>query len=881
MTFQSFVTIIITLNWAFAFAQTHSDVIESDSQNAKLVVGQGHVKTSTSESDQKKQKKDQNVEKIEVTGSFVRRIDVEGPSPVVTVNKEDFEKAGIDTVTDYMRENPMFSGSTDSGNRDGYFQFRGQHAGSTLILINGMRLPKLGGTGRGFYTGVESIPTGIIERVEILKDGSSALYGSDAMAGVMNFITKKDYDGAEYSSRVNVPEIGEGLQQNHSLAFGKSYARGNWFVSTQFVEQRGYTQKDVGNYYNVPTVGGLSNSTITPLTKNGPNSYTAGESTFVQGDCQDPSSKNCPANDTRGSRWIRDPRKNLGTMVSGRYELTNDISVSMVGIYNRRQRMRYGLPNYLNYTRQNNQTLFHPSVFSKGNLAPAVAGADATEVVINPLQEIGNSKVATLENSYSAQAKVEGFYFDTWEWNLTGSYAYSKETNNHLNGLVSLDQAASIINSNAWSPSADNTGAFDSARVQGVEAYFSSMTNTRLLTTGELFSLSDWYSAGGAVSLAAGLEGQWATTGDDHDLQLYQQPLNTPFFSNQQGSRSVRSAFMELVAYPLSSLEVQIAGRSDSYSDFGSTFNPKFSMGYRPSKKILLRGSWGTNFNAPSVRNMIQRNFVDYQTIQICPNNESDCATQNIPVTRYRDPNLHPETAVNYNLGTVIQPNKHWTFTFDQWNFVGNGMLAARSGMDYSNLFNSLGGDFKALEDQAGVTFQRNSKGEIISASFPAVRNMGTRIIRGIDLNIAFNSPVRIFGKVLKMKASSNHTHMLTRKTKYTDYSPFTNYTDMQWKNITSLTLSSQRHSTRLAARTLPGTTTVRSQTRMQTVYDINYNYQIPFWAAHISIGVKNLLDSRPNTNIGLSYVNYASGYNASQIQPLGRRYYVGYRQTF
>ena len=90
-----------------------------------------------------------------------------------------------------------------------------------LFLINGIRVPKLGGDGRGFYTGVENIPTNIIERVEILKDGSSALYGSDAMAGVMNFITKKDYDGVEYSTRINVPEIGEGIQQNHNLAFGK------------------------------------------------------------------------------------------------------------------------------------------------------------------------------------------------------------------------------------------------------------------------------------------------------------------------------------------------------------------------------------------------------------------------------------------------------------------------------------------------------------------------------------------------------------------------------------------------------------------------------------------------------------------------------------
>ncbi len=879
---------LLLLAVLFVFSLTvwgqDSDVVEAG-QEAQLTV------TEEVKKDQDQQKNEdkanQNVEKIEVTGSYVRRIDIEGPTPVVTIEKEDFEVAGVDTVTDYMRESPMFSSTADSGDRDGYFNFRGQHAGSTLVLINGMRIPKLGGGGsnpmRGFFTGVENIPTNIIERVEVLKDGSSALYGSDAMAGVMNFITKKDYDGAEYSTRVNVPEIGEGLQQNHTLAFGQSYNRGSWFLTTQFVEQRGYTQADIGNYtQSGDTVAFASDYEFTQVTQNADGTTNTGDSQFFRADCSAESSRDCPRNDTRGIDYVRDPRQNIGTMMSGRFDVTSDINVSVIGMYNRRKRTDYGRPGFMNFTQQNNQDLFATSSFNSTVVQQQLGGAEFGELTIMPLEEVGTREVEVLQNSYSAQAKMEGFYGDTWKWDLTGSYAYSLEERDHRNGLVNMNQARDIITSSSdWQFGGRNTGAFSGAGVNATEAYEASMTTARLMTTGELFDMNSILGTGGPVSMAVGVEGQWEMTADAHDSVLYEDPLNVQFFPNQRGTRTVNSAFMEIVAYPLNSLEVQLAGRSDTYSDFGSTFNPKLSVGYRPNNTILLRSSVGTNFNAPSVRNMIQQDFIDYEEIRICPPGQSQCDSKFIPVTRYRDPTLRPEEGVNYNFGTVIQPNKNWTFTFDQWNFEGDGMLAARSGRDYTELLNALGNDEQALEDQAGVTFDKNASGEIISGRFPAVRNMGTRIIRGIDFNIAFKSPIRLFGRVMRFGARSDHTHMLVRKTKYTEFSDFRNYGDIEWKNTSSMSLSTQRHSYRLAARTLPGDTSTFGATRTQTLYDFNYGYNIPWWSARLSFGVKNLLNDRPNVTRNQPFVDFTSGFNASQFQPLGRRYYVGYRHSF
>ena len=226
---MNWTSLLIVLGLFFSFGAQAQDSAETltDTTSATVEVSADQVDEAQDQEAAEQESEQQavtsatpaNMEKIEVTGSYIKRIDTEGPSPVVTVDQEDFNQAGVDTVSDYLRESPLFGGSTDSGNRDGYFRFRGQSAGSTLVLLNGMRIPKLGGQGRGFYAGVEAIPTNVIERVEILKDGSSALYGSDALAGVMNFITRKDYDGAEYSTRINAPEIWCGPSAKPQLGF--------------------------------------------------------------------------------------------------------------------------------------------------------------------------------------------------------------------------------------------------------------------------------------------------------------------------------------------------------------------------------------------------------------------------------------------------------------------------------------------------------------------------------------------------------------------------------------------------------------------------------------------------------------------------------------
>ncbi len=880
MFFQFLTVVFVVFVQVGLMAQDSEDVVDLEKNanaldsSARLKADQGDIKKELKGNQQTLPISNSQVEKLQVTGSYVRRIDVEGPTPLTVWDKEDFEVAGVNTISDYMRESPLFQQSDDSGNRDGYFRFRGQHAGSTLILINGMRLPTLGGPGRGFYTGVENIPTNIIERVEILKDGSSALYGSDAMAGVMNFITKKDYDGAEFSTRVTAPEAGFGLEQNHTMSFGKSYSKGSWFVSSQYMEQRGYNQADIGNYHNVPTVGPSTYGNVKYFGND-----KDSESVTIGG-CR--GIEDCEVDGTTLD-FVRDPRENLGNLITGRYEITPDINVSVLGMYNRRRRKDIGRPFFINQTRESGAAPFNASQFGGQELGLNQAGHPFAEFSANPVDEIGPREIDILQNSYSAQTMIEGFVGDTWRWDLSGSYAYSLEERDHINGLVNQAAIPGLIDQKIWNPlnagDPRNIGAFDGIGVRGTEAYEASQTMARFVTSGELFELSDLYSDGGPVSIAMGLEGQWETTADAHDRILIENDLNQVFGENQSGSRGVTSVFTELVMYPLDNLELQLAGRYDRYSDWGETINPKLSLGYRPSNKVLLRSSIGTNFNAPSLRNMIERDRLANEFLSVCEEGTSKCKSINTPVRRYRDEGLQPEVGVNYNFGAILQPNKNWTFTFDQWNFDGSQTLAAISLDQYSEIGNAIGDE--GLAD-AGVTFDYDSNGQIIGARAPSVTNTGTKTIRGIDLGFRFDSPIKLFSKVLKFGLSMDHSHILVQGDRRTPLAPIIYRQDLEWQNTIRFFFTTQRHAYQVAARTLPGDTTLtsRGSTRTHTEYDLNYSYGFP-WSGRFTFGVKNLLNTGTPTNLATNFVNFNSSFNSYAFLPLGRRYYVGYSHSF
>ena len=173
------------------------------------------------------------VERIQVTGSHIKRTDMEGPSPLTSFSADDIAKSGVTDLIGLFTKLPMagqgtFStqgnSSDNTSNGGSSVSLRGLGADSTLILVNGRRVsvsPFANNIDTAFVD-INNIPLAAIKRVDILKDGASATYGSDAIAGVINIILKDDFDGMEISAKSSATADGGGKEQNFSLIWGNS-----------------------------------------------------------------------------------------------------------------------------------------------------------------------------------------------------------------------------------------------------------------------------------------------------------------------------------------------------------------------------------------------------------------------------------------------------------------------------------------------------------------------------------------------------------------------------------------------------------------------------------------------------------------------------------
>jgi outer membrane receptor protein involved in Fe transport len=188
---------------------------------------------------------DRVLEVVRVTGSHIKRIDTDGPAPVVTFEGLELEQAGIVTLEEAARYLPINlpqSYRQSSGTGDASFDLRGLGIGATLTLVNGLRLAN--SAYWGDRVDVNSIPISAIERIEILKDGASAIYGADAIAGVVNIILKRDYDGIEVSAGYGISEHGDAEEVLTDLVAGWDFERGSLMFSLSYLDREPVPMRD-------------------------------------------------------------------------------------------------------------------------------------------------------------------------------------------------------------------------------------------------------------------------------------------------------------------------------------------------------------------------------------------------------------------------------------------------------------------------------------------------------------------------------------------------------------------------------------------------------------------------------------------------------------
>ena len=197
-------------------------------------------------------KQNDNIERINVTGSHIKRTDFENASPVTVIDAAQIAQTGIVNVEDLLQRMSFSAGVagnatnaywTSGGYGTAQVNLRGMGIKRTLVLLNGRRIVN-GGTGANSSVDLNMIPTSIIERVEVLKDGASAIYGADAVAGVANIITKTQLDGAEFSAQIGAADDGEGQSQELSFNVGGEFDRGHFVFSASYINTEAVRQSD-------------------------------------------------------------------------------------------------------------------------------------------------------------------------------------------------------------------------------------------------------------------------------------------------------------------------------------------------------------------------------------------------------------------------------------------------------------------------------------------------------------------------------------------------------------------------------------------------------------------------------------------------------------
>ncbi len=820
------------------------------------------------------------IEKLEVTGSYIKRIDIEGPSPIKVIDREMFEVTGSTTIADVLKEDSGFEQVVGNA---GYVRFHGQHAGNLLVLLNGLNLPKRDG---GFYISTRSLPAAIVEKVEILKEGGSALYGSDAMSGVMNFITRSDIDHGSVTSTFNIPEEGVGTRQRHVATYGKPLSRGHILGMIQFEESEAVNEYDLGSYNK--------NTKVVPrpvssgwLFQGDPK-----EKTFLGEPCGE---FTCGA-DNLQFRQVQIPETNISSLITGNYNFANNMSLSVLGLYNRKKEQVLRSPLSIHWTQKTvrgDQSIL-PEFLQKGGLKDFLKntphGGDSTPIELNyrAVEELGPQERENLEQNYSVQAKLNGDFSQTqtWSWQMLSGF-YLLDSQFHMtHGNASQTILRQMLYSGRFDPNLPQGYKSDLAEAMVTPTYKNTthLITTKFLATGELMELGK-----GPLSMAIGANSVWSSLNIHNDASLLSGDLLTPPQKNYRGSRNIHSAFIEFSAQPLQNMEVQLASRFDAYSDVGNTWNPKLALSYRPQAKWLLRSSMGTGFRAPGVSDFYRGNteelyaFTDQVKCHASNYDPSGCARQYYQLNTFVHPNLKPESSIHYNIGSVFEPIKDLSFTIDQWNFEGKDTIARI----YPDRYTELESDGRTSElADLGVVIDRDeSTGELRSITTPYIINMGRRTLRGVDLEIHWKHSLKhSLWKTAHLKLGSSHSHIFQRKTQTFVFESIKS-SPHSWKNTTSASLGWKKHYGRLAARTTSSYPVSKIKGAMtlprHTVFDITYAYTAS-WDGKFNIGVKNILDKLPPTDKTRSLVAYGSlSRHMSVFSPFGRRYFVSYSHNF
>lgn len=852
----------------------HSDVVMAQATSAD-------TNPSSASSDSQK-----TLQVIKVTGSLIRSVDIEQAQPVVTLTSAEIQRQGFATLgqflqnltvasnTDISKSDPFEAGPDVGGS---YIDLRGLGSSRTLVLIDGKRM----GTSFTGMANLDTIPVSIIDHVDVLADGASAVYGSDAIGGVINVITKKDFNGAQidtYDGKF-MPH-GDGSQGQYGITFGKSTSRGSILFSAQYQKQdainadrRSYsdyplterfplnglgTMGAYGAFYNadgtlsVLNAGGDPRNLSDYHTQVAP-TYAADGRVINAGDGYNYSNQTTLQSATS--------MKNL--FLQGQYNISDNLAASFSASVNQDNNTS-DLGGFPLSTSSVGSVLSAQSYYNPTN----ADGQTPTDLSFQRyVVELPRININKSEN-FRFSAGLDGYFHlgdHQFSWDAyyyeTRSIGTITDTGNFYlpnltkalgpsfmvsNGAVECGTADSVIAGcvplNALAgPSGYTSAMLNYIATDTYERYGSTEKGPQVDVSGEVLQLP-----AGEVNLALGASHRSVSGYDTPDTNSMNGLTTNLAGQPTRGGYGVNEAYAEVNVPVLKdlpfaqSLSIDVASRFSHYSNFGNTHNNQYKISWKPIDDLLIRGSYGSGFRAPTVGDLyggISTTYPGYAdpcdvTYGLARYNATvakNCAngvggqpalskdalnaaglgslytngfmqeqSPNLlvtspgggpvyePFTVGGNAKLRPETSKSTQIGFVYSPSylPGFNASVDWFNYKVRHVISYISANEvlYNCYALSIAADCALFQRTANDQYQ-------VSSLFMGEENQGYMRATGYDVNVSYALPKFSFGD---FKLTSQSTYYTRNENQQYDNTPVTslNGTGSYWRLRSNFTIN-------------------------------------------------------------------------------------------
>jgi iron complex outermembrane receptor protein len=742
---------------------------------------------------------------VVVTGTLFRRTNTETPSPVTVLTADNLAKAGINNVTDAVRSiSADNSGSIPIGFSAGFanggagISLRGLTVNSTLVLFDGMRAANfpLADDGQRNFVDLQTIPDAIVDRVEVLKDGASSTYGADAVAGVVNVITKKQFKGILGTVEGGISQRGDAAEQRANLTLGTGDLADKGFNAYLSVEyqhddllknnQRGFPYNTtnlnsiggVDNNAGATTAGATTSAVVRPATHS-PGGSLAGGTAVPGGVFQVLNMGGCapgtiPHTAANGSFCEQDIANLTGVIspAQTRFGVTGHLTANVGGdnqvyaiaTYYQDRVVTPGVPQSVrqllplgnaSLPSTGTQNIVLPSRLTNGSLNPndpfAAAGLDAQ--IFYRFGDIPQ-QVTALSRTYRGAIGLTG---DSGGWRYSADVTAMRSTLGlRETGFISVPGLLGVIADGSYNfvnPSLNTQAVRDRVAPTLREEASSDLVMAQAVVTRDLFQLS-----GGAAQLGVGGSIRYEDV-DNPNINPNGEILNANPVS-ARGNHTVEAAYFELNAPLVKALELNLSGRYDHYSEGYSHFSPKVGFKFTPIRQLALRGTYSRGFRAPGfaeTQGQVQ-GFITSPPIPCnivlqhggtptaggCTGGDAYVKPGPLGLLSVANPQIKPELSRSFTGGVVFQPT-HWlSFTADYYNIKKTRVIAG--GPDYAAAINAY---YAGTNLPAGYTIIANAPDPehptgaltVATVAAPYV-NAASIVTSGIDISAEARIPI-------------------------------------------------------------------------------------------------------------------------------------------